>query len=291
MDTNSEPPRTDAPGPMGPREDGPPSIEAQTPVADPTAAPATTAWVVPPTTAPPSSALTNRTMLVIGWLIGIVVVGLLAWVRMRASTESDDAYRVGVAIGAFIAPFLFAAGLRWLYLRLRQTPPPRRILASGWTPIGAALLATLSAAGNIASLAPPPPADPALAVRVGPGFTLQEADQATADQVAQAFGGAESIGAYVVHQVVGDDGSVSVMLVADGRLRGDDANELARGVGDGSGLTPRIEEIAGTQVVIAVSPEYAIGAWTEAPLFLSIYAPDEPTLRAVVESVLVTPRG
>ena len=79
MDTNSEPPRNDPPGPAGTGQDEAPSTEAHAPDANaPAATPTATGWVVPPTTAPPSSPTTNRTMLVVGWL------------RPQLASGSDD---------------------------------------------------------------------------------------------------------------------------------------------------------------------------------------------------------
>jgi hypothetical protein len=133
--------------------------------------------------------------------------------------------------------------------------------------------------------------DPATAVRFGPGFAFREADPAVARQVAQAFAEEDSSGAHVVREVVGDDGSVSVLLIADLGLREGDMEDAARGIAEGSGLEARVDTIAGERVASATSGNVAVGAWIEAPLMLAVYARDEVTLRAVITSILATPRA
>lgn len=135
---------TSEPTPNDPAVDPPPPL------------PPSPGWVTPASTGddPAVARSTNPILLTLAWLIGVVVVGFLAWLRM-ALADGSDGYRLGIAIGAFVAPFAVAIGLRWLLVRFRRGQPSasRGVLRSGWTPLGAAFLATLAAAGTISSAA------------------------------------------------------------------------------------------------------------------------------------------
>jgi hypothetical protein len=234
----------------------------------------------------------GRGVRILLWLAALLFVGIFAGVRASAA-EGTTAFRAGVVVGAFVTPFLLAFAFRWLVVRMRRGQPgaPVGVVRSPWVPLGAIVIAFVAGASTLAAAAPPAPVDPATAVRIGTGFTLRDADPAVADQVAKAFAEERSSGAHVVREVVGDDGSVSVLLVADLGLREGDMEDAARGIADGSGLEARVDTIAGERVALATSGDVAVGAWIEAPLMLAVYAPDEATLRAVITSILATPRA
>jgi hypothetical protein len=268
---------------------------------DPEAAPATT--LRPPDPGPadgggpapgtddPAGPI-GRGVRIVLWAVALLFVGLFAGVRASAA-EGTTAFRAGGVVGAFVAPFLLAFALRWIVVRLRHGRPdaPVGVVRSPWVPLGAIVIAFVVGAGTLASAAPPVRVDPATAVRIGHGFSLRDADPAVAEQVAHAFAEEDSSGAHLVREVVGDDGSVSVLLIADLGLRDGDMEDAARGIADGSGLEARVDTIAGERVALATSGDVAVGAWIEAPLMLAIYAPDEATLRAVITSILATPRA
>jgi hypothetical protein len=257
-----------------------------------TAPPPPTGWVVPSTTAPPTSPRTRRAILIVSWSLAIVAAAFGALVAMGGAPGSD-ARRLGTGIGAFVSPFLFAVVLRWVVVRVMRGRPnaPVGVVRSQWVPLVALFIVVANLGGNLERLAPPAPVDPATALRVGPGFTLRPTDAATEQQIAAEYAKAEVLkGRYVIREVVGEDGSVSFLFVVDGGLREADISEAARGVGDASGIATRIEGIAGEQVALAIGTGFSIASWIEEPLALWVLAGDESTLRAVVESVLVTPR-
>ena len=251
----------------------PPQTEAPEPGPAAAATPAGT-WVVPPVSGPPTSLAVSRAFLIVTWIAAVLVVGFLALVR-TAAQDADSVYRAGYGFGAFVIPFLVAAAARWVVVRLRRGKPgaPAGVRRSHWVPLGAIALAVLTGVSSLSALARTTPVDPATALRVGPGFSLRETDPATAQQVTELFGEQSAFGDVLVREVVGDDGSVSVLLIADGRLRDEDMAEMARGLGDGSGIATRVDSIGGKQVAVAVGSDYSMGSWIEEPLLLSVLAP------------------
>jgi hypothetical protein len=159
------------------------------------------------------------------------------------------------------------------------------VVGSPWVPLSAIILALPS---GLSALATPILVDPSIAARIGPGFTLRDAEPAVVEEMTQGL--TERVGDVVVYEVVGDNGSVSFLLIGDARVGPGHVYDLARGLADWFGLTPQLETVEGRSVATAVGRDVAVAAWVEAPLFLEIYAADEPTMRAVLESILRTPR-
>jgi len=219
------------------------------------------------------------------WLAALLFAGFAAWLNVRAA-EGSDGYRAGVAVGAFLAPFLFSAILRLVVTRIRWRRFDRAALRSHWVPLGAMVLVVLSTLGNLDKLALPAPVEASTAMHVSAPFTLREADAATVAEVEGLLTQDVSIRSVAVRHVVGDDGSVSLLVAADGRLRDGGISEVARGMATESGLVPTIESIAGEDVAVATGPNGVIASWIDSPLLLSVYAVDLTTLRAVVESVI-----
>lgn len=245
-----------------------------------------TGWAPPTGALPPASAGAKpapRAMLALSWVIGLLFAGSGGWLAMRAA-EGGTAYRWGVAFGATLTPFLLAAVLRFAYAKIRGGGRP--ILRSPWIPLGAALLAAVAAAGAISSLAPGAPVDAATGMHVRTPFTLREADSATSQQIEQAVRKDPSVRSVAVREVVGGDGSVSVLMAADARMREGGIDEIAKGMHDSSGLAPTIFTIGGEEVAIVAGPDGSIGTWVEAPLLFSVFAPDTATLHAVIEAVM-----
>lgn len=250
----------------------------QPPLVDPTSpsnVPAALAVEKPP----------SRAMLLLSWVTAVIIAGFGGWIAMRAA-EGSTPYRWGVAVGTVVTPFLISAGVRLVYVRLRGGRGGKAALRSPWVPLAGALLVGLAAAGDIASMAPPPPVEAETAMHVRTPFTLREADAATAQEIEQGMRDDPSVRSVAVREVVGGDGSVSVFMAADARLREDGISEVAKGMQDSSGLVPTIETIGRQEVAIVTGPDGAIGTWIEEPLLLSVFAPDLATLHAVIEAVI-----
>ena len=275
---DSRQPRSDP----SPTEALPPSTESPA-----VAAPATSGWVVPAAAPRPPS----RTFVIFAWIAAILIVGFLALIA-SAATGISTPRGVGRMIGAFIAPFLVALIARVVVVLVRRGKPgaPVGVLRSPWVPLGAIAWAVLIGASSLPSIAPPTPVDPATALRVAAPFTITETDAATIQEMEALFGEDPTMGEIVVREIVGEDGSVSIIVVVDGQFRDEDPRELARGMEEGSDLTATVETIGGREIAVAHAPTASVGSWIEKPLLLSVYAPDEPTLRDVVGAVLAAPR-
>jgi hypothetical protein len=226
----------------------------------------------------------------LAWLVALVVVGFNAFVASRTAGSPGSPRMLGYMVGAILAPFVIALIFRAVFVLLRRRTPSGAILRSPWLPLTATVLAGLSLAGNIASLAPPATIDPNTVMRISPPFALREASTETAGQAEAILKEDKSIRSYAIREVVGDDGSVSMLLVADGALRSGELDGVAKGIQDASGLVPTTQAIGGRDVVVAVGEQIAVGAWIEEPAFISVYAADEAILRAVVEAILRAPR-
>ena len=264
---------TPTPGTTSPPVDGPPPVDLAS-------------VAMPPVRPAPKPA--SRLTLVLSWVTALIIAGFAGWIRMR-SAEGGTAYRLGVAFGTALFPFLIAAVVRIGFYRLRYGGGGiRTSLRSPWFPLTAALLAALTAAGDIAALAPPPPVDAATAMHVSAPFTLQETDPATVQQIEQGLREDPATRSVAVREVVGADGSVSVLMAADASLRKNDIAEIAKGMQESSGVVPTIETIAGHEVAIITGPEGVLATWTDPPLLYSVFAPDLPTLRAVIEAVIAS---
>lgn len=226
----------------------------------------------------------SRLMLALSWATALVLAAFGGWIAMRAADGSTP-YRFGVAMGTVVAPFLIAAVLRLAYFRLRRGRFARVALRSPWVPLGAALIIALSAAGDIASLAPPPAVEAETAMHVRSPFTLRETDAATLQQIEQGLREDQSVRSIAVREVIGDDGSVSLLLAADARLRPGDIDEAVEGLQGAAGAAATIERIGGQDVAIVTGPDGWIGSWIESPLMVQVYSPDRATLQAVIEAV------
>jgi hypothetical protein len=277
-------------GPTQPREQVPrtaPSPADQRP-APTTPTEPVSYWAAAP---PPERKRTRLLLLVTAWIVAVLFAWFYAVLKSRTSS-GGDAFREGWLVGTFLAPFLFALILRVIWTRVvrRSDPGPRPVLGSGWVPLGAVILIGLNFISTAGTLVPPAAIDPNSVVRISPPFTLREASSETAGLAEEALKADKSVRSYAIREVVGEDGSVSMLLVADGALRSGELDGVAKGIQDASGLVPTTQSIGGRDVVVAVSEQIAVGAWIEEPAFISVYAADEATLRAIVEAILRAPR-
>jgi hypothetical protein len=274
---SSDQSHTDRPQPSGPEPN--PGV----------AAAPTTGWAVPPTSATTSSSI--RPSLAVAWVAAVIIVGFLALVR-SAAESGPSGYRAGYAIGGLVMPFVVAGVARWAVLRLRRGKPGATVgvLRSRWVPLGAVALAVLASISSLTALGRTP-VDPASAVRIGPGFSLRDPDPAVAQEVTQVISEGAPVGEVVVREVVGEDGSLSLLVVADSGLGPGHVFDLVRGVAVDSGLVAQLETVEGQRIATGLGEDLAIAAWIETPLLLVIYAPDESTMRAITTSILGTPRA
>lgn len=243
----------------------------------------TTGWATPSPAKPDTPP--SRVTLVLSWVAALIIAGFGAWLVLRGA-DGSSAFRAGRAVGALAGPFIFAAIVRLGWVRLRNGRFSRASLRSPWVPLGAMLLLGLSTYGNIVALVPPPPVDAATAMHVSAPFTLRAADPAIADEIERLLRRDETIGSVAMRDVVGGDGSVSLLIAADARLAEDDLAEVAAGMQDSAGVAPTMETLGGREVAIITTANGLSGTWIDAPLLMTVYAADLPTLRAVVEAVV-----
>jgi hypothetical protein len=266
--------------------------EATTGTDAPTSYWAAPAWAAPATPTTPTRS--SRILLVVIWALVILIAAGGALLAYRWG-DGSEAYRQGRAVGTLVAPFLFAGLLRWLYVWLlarRSGSDRKAVIRSYWVPLGALILIGLSFMGNASTLVPPAPVDATTALRISAPFTLREASPEATKLAESGFEAIESIRSYAIREVVGEDGSVGLLLVADGALQGREGaiEEAARGMEDASGLTATIEPVQDRRIAFATGNGLVIGSWIEAPLLFSVYATDRPTLDAMIEAVMNAPK-
>jgi hypothetical protein len=272
---------------MGPDDPTPP-VDSTSPPGDSTPPP--NLWAAAPDSASPRG---RRVPLALAWGVALVIAGASALLAYRSGSGSEG-YRLGLAVGSFVGPFLLALVLRAVFAWVRPGAGSARrpTLRSAWIPIGATIIAGLALSGRIVSLAPAAPVDPASAMRISGPFSLQEASADTRQIAEAGLKGNRSIRAYEVREVVGDDGSLSLLVVVDGPLRDGvgSIEGVARGIESASGLTGTIESIRGTNVAVAVGETLSIGAWIEEPLGFYVYAVTPTRLHAIIEAILDAPK-
>lgn len=254
--------------------------------------------------APPSAAAgsgadgqarVSRVFLLVLWVgavIGAAFVAVLASRRDDSTPGSPDWW--AYVAGGFMGPFLVALLARAAYVLVSRGRGfrDRPLLRSQWIPLGALLLTGVNLVGNAGALAPPPAVAPADAIRISGPFTLRAASADTQQIAAAGFKNDKTIRAYEVREIVGDDGSLSLLVVVDGPLReGAGAIEqVGRGIESASGLTATYETIRDRRVAIAVGDTLSIGAWIEQPLGVYVYAVTPTRLHQIIEGILDAPR-
>jgi len=225
------------------------------------------------------------------WAIAIVAAGLSALLASRRSgATSGSPEAAGYVIGALLAPFVVALIVRAaiVLIRRRRGAVGGSVVRSEWVPLGALILTGVALVGNIAALGPLRPVAPADAIRISGPFTLRAASADTQRIAEAGFKNDKTIRAYEVREVVGQDGSLSLLVVTDAGLR-DQAGaieQLGRGIESASGLTATYETIRDRRVAIAVGETLSIGSWIEEPLALSVYAVTPTRLHQIIEAIL-----
>jgi hypothetical protein len=237
---------------------------------------------------------TSRLLLAIVWIAALLLAGFYAVVVYRSS-GGDAGFRFGRAIGTMVGPFLFALIVRFVWVRIitRKRAGQRSILRSPSIPLGAVILIGLNLVTNASSLVASGPVGPTGAIRISGPFSLRPAS-ADSGAIAEAgFKGNRTIRSYEVREVVGEDGSLSLLVVADGPMedRTGAIESLARGIESASGLTATIEVIRDQRVAVAVGETLSIGGWIEEPFGIYVYAVSPTDLRQIIEAVLDAPRS
>jgi hypothetical protein len=235
----------------------------------------------------------RRALTVLVWALAAAIVLGYALLAARAGGGTPGTPRfIGFVIGALVAPVVIAAVLRFslLVARDRRRPAVRAVLGSTWLPATAIVIAGLALVGNLGSLRP---IDPQSAIRIGGPFSLRPASAETLQIAEAGFKGDRTIGAYEVREVVGDDGSLSLMVVAEGPLqdRVGAIEAVGRGIESASGLTATYETIRDRQVAIVVGETLSIGAWIEQPLGIYVYAVTPSRLHQIIEAILDAPKA
>jgi hypothetical protein len=229
---------------------------------------------------------------VLVWALAAAIVLGNALVAGRAGGETAGTPRfIGFVIGALVVPIVIAAVLCLLVLvvRDRRRPTVATVLRSSWLPVATIVIAGAALVGNLATLRP---IDPQSAIRIGGPFSLRPASAETLQIAEAGFKGDRTIGSYEVREVVGDDGSLSLLVVANGPLqdRVGAIEAVGRGIESASGLTATFETIRDRQVAIAVGETLSIGAWIEEPLGIYVYAVTPSRLHQIIEAILDAPK-
>ena len=234
----------------------------------------------------------RRALTVLVWALAAAILVGNALLAGRAGGAPGTPRFVGFVIGALIAPIAIAAALRLVLLvvRDRRRPTTRAIVRSTWLPVATILIAGLALAGNLATLRP---IEAQSAIRIGGPFSLRPASAETLQIAEAGFKGDRTIGNYEVREVVGDDGSLSLLVVAEGPLqdRVGAIETVGRGIESASGLTATYETIRDRRVAIAVGETLSIGAWIEEPLGIYVYAVTPSRLHQIIEAILDAPKG
>jgi hypothetical protein len=154
------------------------------------------------------------------------------------------------------------------------------------------VLAGLGIGGNIVAAALPGAVTPTDAIRISGPFTLREASEDAKRIAAAGFKNDKTIHDFEVREIVGDDGSLSLLVVVDGSLSGatGEVEQLGRGIESSSGLTAAYETIRDRRVAVAVGDTLSVGAWVEDPLDLYVYAVTPTRLHQIIEAILDAPR-
>jgi hypothetical protein len=275
--------------PRQPVGDEPPSATTSEPPPEGPAPPSL--WATPP---PAGNPRTSRLLLAIIWIAALLLAGFYAVIVYRTSSGAEG-FRLGRAVGTSVGPFLFALIVRFVWVRIitRKRAGQRPILRSPSIPLGAVILIGLNLVTNASSLVASGPVGPTAAIRISGPYSLRPASADTAAIAEAGFKGNRTIRSYEVREVVGEDGSLSLLVVADGPMedRTGAIESLARGMESASGLTATIEVIRDRRVAVAVGETLSIGAWIEEPFGIFVYAVTPTGLHQIIEAVLAAPRS
>jgi hypothetical protein len=251
------------------------------------ASPPGPAWVAPE---PWPSARGAKFLAALVWIAAGLLLAMAGWIAANGQEAASSPWRAGYVAGTVAGGLGIATVIRWVWLKLRRSPTGSATLASIWIPAISVFLAIGMLGTTFArAVEPPPPVDPATLFHVGAGYHLEPGDPATEEQFRRGFDGdAVKPRALDSTSIVADDGSVGLLLVADMAVA-DLTSELSLMelmAGVGSDANPRRETVAGQSTMFAAAGGISIVGWIDAPLIVILYAVDDPTGRAMAESVI-----
>jgi hypothetical protein len=235
-------------------------------------------------------------VLVSAWLTAAALAATNAYVlaERRSGFEPGSAAWIGYIVAIFLLPFIVAISSRAIvvWVGRRRGDLGRSIARSGWIPLVAIILICGSMSANVLASGRQGSVHPIDAIRISGPFTLRPASADSVQIAAAGFKNDKTIHDFEVREIVGDDGSLSLLVVVDGSLRGatSEVEQLGRGIESSSGLTTAYETIRDRRVAVAVGDTLSVGAWVEDPLDLYVYAVTPTRLHQIIEAILDAPR-
>lgn len=284
MDADSREPAfagpEDAPDAANP---GPDSIAEQ---ADPS--PPTSGWVQP-ATSPGLSRGARLLFSAIVWLAAILLLAAAGWVTAEGIETANSPWRIGYIAGTVAGGLALGTAIRWVWLRIRRRHAERPLL-SPWIPVvGVFVAATMLASAGASALEPAVPTDPRTLFQIGPGYELVEADPEVVTEMEAEFEDSSGrLGQIAVTNIEAADGSVGLLVVVDAHATDLTSAITLEGmiIGASEGQ-PRREVVAGRQTMFLQAEGISVVGWVDAPLIAIIYAVDDPTARAMAESMML----
>lgn len=253
----------------------------------PPATAAVSGWVQPGQ--PGLSTGARRLLSAVVWLGSIVLLTGAGLVAAEGRESASSPWRIGYVAGTVAGGLALGTVIRWVWLRIRR-PESERRLRSPWIPlVGAFVAAAMLGSAGSEALMPAVPVDPTTMFHVGPGYTLVEADPGVLTELRQEFD-RESFQPreMAVTNIEADDGAVGLLLVMDVRVTELTSALTLEGMMIGaSDIEPRREVVAGRQTMFANADGVTVVGWVDAPLIAIVYAVDDPTARAMTESVIL----
>jgi hypothetical protein len=227
------------------------------------------------------------------WLAATLLLVLAGWIG-AIGREASSAGRIGYVAGTIAAALGIATLARWVWLRIRRHEPGERRLVSVWIPVVSVFFAVGLLGTAIADAVPPPPMDPATLFHIGPGYTLTDTDPGIEKDVRAEFDALDTPPrALAITSIEADDGSIGALLVLDMSVMEVTSDLTLEGMmkGVNDQAKPRREVVAGRSTMFATADGISFVGWVDAPLIALVYGPDDPTARAMAESVIVANEG
>jgi hypothetical protein len=226
------------------------------------------------------------------WLAALGLLALAGWFVAIAIEPSQTAWRPIYVAATVAAGLVLATGVRWLWLRLRR--PVEGRLTSTWVPVtGIVLALTVLGVGLADATSIPPPVDPQTWMRAGAGYTIEAAEPEVEEEFRTSFAEDGAMGrSMVIKKIVGDDGSAGYLIVVDmgvPAMLEEVMLELVMFGAEAESTTDVDavrETLAGRQVFTADVEDSMLIGWIDTPLLAFILAADDPSGRAMAESVI-----
>jgi len=243
------------------------------------------------------------------WFVGIGVLVLLAMIVQAArglvepTSAYDKGYATGQVAGYVVGSLLFAALLRWAYLRLRHRKGSVR---SPWL-IGIAALLLLFNLVGASTTTPAAASNPPAAAQVDPqaaakriaarlqiaspyrlGPAPDEARKALLDPIA-AQGARAGYRAGDIKAILDKVGPVGYLVVLDVGMMAGGSDAYLDGFLKGAtrqGATARRDVVDGQALGIATSADHTLIGWTEPPLVMMVVGFDDESAIELTRATL-----